>query len=66
MTETERELDLALGSAHDEIAKLKAEKERLQALVAQFAQRLLEIERMANMAVYKAYAVTDESSGETD
>ena len=66
MTETERELDLALGSAYDEIAKLKAEKERLLALVAQFAQRLLEIERMANMAVYKAYAVADESTGETD
>lgn len=66
MTETERELDLALGNANAEITTLQAKNERLLRLVEQFAQRLLKIEQMANVALHKAHTVADESSDETD
>ena len=50
MTNTERELDLALGEAQAEIAKLRAEKEKLYLLVSDMAHRLLAIRDLTSMA----------------
>jgi len=50
MTDTERELDLALGEAQAEIAKLRAEKEKLYLLVSDMDHRLLAIRDLTSMA----------------
>jgi hypothetical protein len=50
MTDIERELDLALGEAQAEIAKLRAEKDRLYLLVSDMAHRLLAIRDLTSMA----------------
>jgi hypothetical protein len=50
MTDTERELDLALGEAQAEIAKLQAAKDQLYALLGDMATRLIRIRELASVS----------------
>lgn len=66
MTDEERQLDLALGDAIEDIRRLNAENNRLRRRLAEQEARLQAIGRLADVAFHPTYTVADESTGETD
>ena len=66
MTDEERQLDLALGDAIEDIRRLAAENDQLRRKLAEQEARLQAIGRLADVAFHPPYSVADESSGETD